>query len=171
MILTSWISPKTVKAQPSKLGGRGFFAREDIKKGEITAVKAGHIIDRESLLANQQIIRNSEAQIADNLYLAPLSEEEFEPTMVFYNHSCEPNSGFGGNILLIAMRDIRAGEELTFDYCMHRSEPDYRMECNCQTVSCRKVITGNDWQLPELQQKYAGYFSWYIEQRIKNQLK
>ncbi len=97
-----------------------------------------------------------------------MSEEEFESSMVFYNHSCEPNSGFGGNIVCVAMRDIKAGEELTIDYCMERTEPDYRMDCNCRNPNCRNTITGNDWKNPELQAKYSGYFQWYIEQKIKS---
>jgi hypothetical protein len=31
---------------------------------------------------------------------------------------------------------------------------------------CRKLITGDDWRLPDLQRKYAGYFSRYIEDRF-----
>jgi len=41
------------------------------------------------------------------LYLAALTEE-YEPVMLFLNHSCEPNGGFGGNVLLVAMSDIEA---------------------------------------------------------------
>lgn len=33
--------------------------------------------------------------------------------MLFISHSCEPNVGFGGSIVLVAMRDVDAGEELT----------------------------------------------------------
>lgn len=167
MIISSWISPKTAKGKPGSVAGRGFFAIADIKKGEITAVKGGHIIDKQTYEANKEIIRDAEAVIADGLYIAPLSEEEFEPSMVFYNHSCQPNSGFGGNVILVALRDIKAGEELTVDYAMHRAEPKYVLTCNCQKPNCRKTVTGDDWKNPELQAKYAGHFSWYIEQKIK----
>ncbi len=132
------------------------------------AVKLGHAIDRATLDANRHIIKDSEMQIADNLFIAPLTDEEFPASMVFLNHSCEPNCGVAGNLMFVAMKDVKAGEELTFDYAMHYAEPDYAMDCNCQTTSCRHRITGNDWQLPELQRKYAGYFSWYIDQKIKN---
>ena len=36
----------------------------------------------------------------------------------FVNHKCEPNAGFEGQSFLVAMRDIREGEEITFDYSM-----------------------------------------------------
>jgi len=167
MLIKSWTSSKTTKDKPSPIAGNGFFAIERIAKGEVVCAKAGHIIDQETLEANRDVIRDSEMEVAEGLYLAPLTDEEFPKSMVYFNHSCEPNCGIGGNILLVAMRDIEAGEELTTDYAMHFADPKYTMTCNCQTTSCRHTVTGNDWQLPELQAKYAGYFSWYIEQKIK----
>ena len=38
------------------------------------------------------------------------------------NHSCEPNLGLQGQIAFVAMRDIAADEELTFDYAMTDDE-------------------------------------------------
>jgi SET domain-containing protein len=167
MLLSSWISSKTTKGLPSKIGGKGFFALADIAKGEVVALKVGHVIDRKTLEANKDIIRDAEVQVSDELYLAPMSVEEFPLSMVYFNHSCEPNAGFAGNVLLVAMRDIKAGEEITLDYATHHTEPDYVMVCNCQQPTCRRTITGNDWKIPELQRKYAGYFNWYIEQKIR----
>jgi hypothetical protein len=40
------------------------------------------------------------------------------------------------------------------------------MECHCRTGSCRGVISGRDWQRPELQRKYGDYFSAYLLRRI-----
>jgi len=52
------------------------------------------------------------------------------------NHSCEPNVGFGGNIVLVAMSDIEAGEELSTDYALF---DDYEgsMDCNCGRANGR----------------------------------
>ena len=57
------------------------------------------------------------------------------------------------------------GEELTADYAMTDDEP-YEMTCRCGRSSCRGTITGFDWRKPEIQAKYAGYFSWFIQRRI-----
>ena len=65
------------------------------------------------------------------------------------NHSCEPNLRLQGQIVFVAFRDIAAGEELTVDYAMTDDEP-YEMECHCGSQTCRKLITGADWQKPEL---------------------
>jgi len=44
----------------------------------------------------------------------------------------------------------------------------YEMECQCGSEACRKLITGADWRKLELQQKYDGYFSWFIQRRIRS---
>lgn len=54
-------------------------------------------------------------QIDENFFICPTSREELKKTGVF-NHSCEPNAGFRSSIVLEAIRDIKAGEEITFDY-------------------------------------------------------
>jgi hypothetical protein len=38
--------------------------------------------------------------------------------------------------------------------------------CSCGTPSCRRLITGGDWKIPELQERYAGFFSSYITRKI-----
>jgi hypothetical protein len=73
--------------------------------------------------------------------------------------------GFAGNIVLVAMRDIDPGEELTTDYALF-DDDDGEMECRCGTASCRGTIGGRDWQRPELQRRYGNYFSWYLLRRL-----
>lgn len=41
-----------------------------------------------------------------------------------------------------------------------------QMTCNCAAKSCRGVIDGHDWRRPELQARYRGYFSWYLQRKI-----
>jgi hypothetical protein len=73
-----------------------------------------------------------------------------------------------GPFMLIARRDIFAGEELTADYCMWETREDYvsKWECRCETAKCRHRITGSDWKLPELQSAYRGHFIPLINKRI-----
>jgi uncharacterized protein len=85
--------------------------------------------------------------------------------MMHLNHSCEPNLGLQGQIVFVALRDVAVGEELTFDYAMNDDEQD-EMQCRCGTPTCRGTITGFDWRKAEIQRKYDGYFSWFIQRRI-----
>jgi hypothetical protein len=40
----------------------------------------------------------------------------------------EPNVGTGGNVLLVSMRDIAAGEELTIDHALFLGDAGFAME-------------------------------------------
>ena len=163
--MTSWFSPKTEK-RSSPIQGRGLFARHAISKGEIIAVKGGAIMDSDSFALVRDQVSPAEIQIEDGLYIAPPSRDEVEANILCLNHSCSPNVGVRGQITFVAMCEIPAGSELTIDYAMIDGDPSERMDCSCGTPECRKVITGEDWRLPQLHQRYRGYFSRYIEDRI-----
>jgi SET domain-containing protein len=146
--------------------GRGLFAAAAIAKGEIVCVKGGHLLIRAEFEKYKGVANEADLQIADDLFLAPVTEAEFENVMMFLNHSCEPNVGIQGQIVFVALRDIACGEELTLDYATidHDCEP---MTCRCGVPTCRGLITGRDWQKPELQQKYGNYFAWYLLEKIR----
>lgn len=164
-MVATYISPKARKGAPSGIEGQGLHAAEPIAAGEVVAVKGGHIVTTATLRALPERLQNSEVQITDGLHLVALDEEEYDAVMLYLNHSCEPNVGFGGNTVLVAMRDVAAGEELTTDYAMF-DDYDGRMSCRCGTTACRGTIDGRDWQRPDLQCRYQGYFSWYLQRRI-----
>src|SRR5213079_2522255 len=159
MIRLSYRSPKT-EVRKSKIHGQGLFATADIGKDEIVAVKGGHIVDRKTL--RERItprLGPVEIQIDEDLFIAPVTEEEREGSMLYSNHSCDPNLGMRGEITFVAMRHVRGGEELTHDWAMTDDDDDYSLKCNCGVPDCRKILTGKDWQRPDLQKRYAGYFS------------
>jgi SET domain-containing protein len=165
MMPLSFLSPKT-EMRESKIHGRGLFAIADIAKNEMVAVKGGHIVDRKTLCEKiTPVLGPVEIQIGDDLFIAPVSDEERELSMLDLNHSCDPNLGVRGEITFVAMRDIRAGEELTHDWAM-TDDDDYSVECNCGASDCRKTLTGKDWQRPDLQKRYVGYFSAYLACKI-----
>src|SRR6266849_7551823 len=111
MLPLSYRSPKS-EVRESKIHGRGLFAIADIAKNEIVAVKGGHIVDRKTL--REKIaprLGPVEIQIDDDLFIAPVAEEERELSMLYSNHSCNANLGVRGEITFVAMRNVRAGEE------------------------------------------------------------
>jgi len=72
------------------------------------------------------------------------------------NHSCDPNAGIVRDVFLVAMRDIKKDEEVTFDYPVVTVD-DWQMECRCGSPHCRKII-GNYAGLPdEIRKKYENY--------------
>jgi uncharacterized protein len=167
MASLSYLSPKTA-VRTSPIQGSGLFAIEPIREGEIVCVKGGYIFNRQKLQEVSRSLGPAEIQIADDMFIGPLDEEEREGSMIFSNHSCDPNIGVQGQIVFVAMRDIDAGEELTHDWAT-TDDDTYEMECNCGADNCRKVITGQDWRRRDLQQKYRGFISWYLQGKIREQ--
>ena len=168
MLVSSYITPKARKGAVSAIQGRGLIAVAPIAAGELVAIKGGHIVSTAALASLPERLRNSEVQIADGFHLAAADEAEYEPVMLFLNHSCEPNVGFAGNTVLVDMRDISPDEELTTDYALF-DDHDETMRCQCGTPSCRGIISGQDWQRPDLQRRYGSYFSTYLRRRFAGQ--
>lgn len=160
----SYISPKA-EVRESPIHGRGLFAREPFAPGEVVCVKGGYVFDRAALKSMGDWYGSAEIQLTEDLYIGPASAEERAGSMVFSNHSCEPNVGVRGQIVFVAMREIAAGEELTHDWAT-TDDDEYELACRCGAPSCRRVITGRDWRRPELQEKYRGYFSSYLADKI-----
>ena len=160
-------SPRT-EVRASRIHGRGLFAAAAIAKGEIVAVKGGYVVSRQQWAERVRELGPAEIQITDDLVIAPVHRADREGSMLYSNHSCDPNIGVQGQIVFVAMRDIAAGEELTHDWAT-TDDADYEMECRCGAPPCRRLITGKDWMKAELQAKYRGWFSWFLQRRIDDQ--
>jgi len=155
----------TPKARIASLGldGHGAVATEFIAAGEVIAAFGGRCVTREELdlLPLEQQARS--LQVENDLFLAATTDPE---PADFVRHSCEPNCGMHGNSVLIALRDIAAGETVAYDYAMSDGCDYDEFECTCGSPQCRRKVTGRDWMLPELQLRYRGSFSPYLAHRI-----
>jgi len=61
----------------------------------------------------------------------------------YVNHSCSPNTGIRdvqGRIVLIALKTIAPGAEITFDYSTTQANGLWEMECQCKSKKCRGRI-------------------------------
>ncbi|MBU6323182.1 MAG: SET domain-containing protein-lysine N-methyltransferase [Patescibacteria group bacterium] len=158
-----WLSPKA-EARKSAIHGTGVFAVESIKQGETVGVLGGVVVPVSDIREYWKIMGHVGIQIDDGFFIVPTTRDELESKGVF-NHSCDPNIGYSNSITFVAMRDIGAGEELVFDYAFNETYHN-PMECHCGTAHCRKMFTGNDWKLKELQDRYGAYFSPYLRSKI-----
>jgi len=140
----------------------GVFAIDAIPAGTTVVGFGGSVVNRAELDVLAEEMRTHALQIDDDLFLA--SEVPFDDAD-FVNHSCDPNCGIVGSILLVTMRDIRLGEELCFDYAMTDTADYDEFVCSCATARCRGTVTGVDWKEPELRDRYRGWNSAYIARR------
>lgn len=158
----SWFDTRLEK-RASPIDGMGIFATDTIHAGERLQIVGGIVFTIEEWRAGTVPLDPSraynEAQLDEDLFLAMPIDEDLN---YFFNHSCDPNS-WGE----IARREIQAGEEITTDYALEITSPDYCLEpCACGSPLCRQKITGSDWKLPELQERYRGHFAPFLERRI-----
>ena len=166
--LYSWMNPN-LEVRDTNTHGMGVYANAPINKDDVLAIFGGHVmtIAEESLLPER--IRDLAHQISDNFVIGINDINDLGPSD-FFNHSCQPNAGFDGQIFLVAMNQISANEEITFDYAMTIGGSEaYTLECSCGSKICRGTITNSDWKNSELQKKYAGYFQWYLAKLISRQ--
>lgn len=165
----SWISPK-VEERNSPAHGRGLFAIESIKAGEVVVIWGGEFVNKvEAQKAKQE--GKAVQQIGENLYdIFDHSTRNDDPSYN-HNHSCDPNTWMDDEVIISARRGINPGEELTIDYATFVIDDNYVMpgECKCGASLCRHTITGKDWQRKDLQERYEGHFSPYLDDRILRQ--
>ena len=137
----------------SIIEGKGAFAIKPIKKGELICYMNGEEISVSELKRRYE---KGEERLSD-----PLQAEEemyidlYEP-YIYINHSCDPNAAVVKFNELISVRDIKVGQEITYDYSLtewsnEESWQDYNdwfIECKCGSPSCRKRI-GEFYLLPK----------------------
>lgn len=159
----SYLSPRLeLRSCPDK-GGYGLFACESLRKDEVLAVWGGFVVPGERLGDYSEYTRTHGLQVEEDLFLLPLSEDDPSD---YFNHSCDPNAGLLGQITLVCIRPIEAGEEICFDYAMSDSNAYDEFACGCGSLLCRGQVSAEDWRREDLQERYKGYFSPYLQRRI-----
>lgn len=162
---SSYLSSK-LEGRPKANGrGNGIYTLQPINKGELVAVFGGVVYEWDAFIHLPDRERSLCIQVEDRHFLVPRPIGEGD----YVNHSCNPNAGLSGQIGLVAMRDIKIGEEVCFDYAMCDTMPYDEFECECGSATCRGSVSGNDWQKPELQKRYAGFFAPHVQRKIEAQ--
>ncbi len=163
MGFANWLSPKLARRENAQKAGHGIYALVAVEAGELLAVWGGRVATAEQVAAMDD--RRHTLQVEEGLFLIPVGQVD-DAELV--NHSCVPNAGLSGQIGLVALRDISAGEEVCYDYAMSDASPlTMGFDCACGEPGCRGRIAADDWARPELQRRYAGHFSPYIARRIE----
>ena len=162
----SWVDPR-IEVRTSAVEGKGLFAKEVIKKGEVIEIFGGEIFTVEEEAQGKMRIHTG-INVDDGLYLGLPVDSIEESIDEFTNHSCDPSCWLVDEVTLVTRRDINSGEEITMDYgTWYVEEGDiWITNCACRTKLCRHTVTGDDWKRKDLQQRYKGHFSPFIERMI-----
>ncbi len=154
--------------------GRGVFAKKKIPKGTVLIVMGGYICNTEQENELGWLATDYNMDISEEWSFCPTKEEDIDMMQQhIVNHSCEPNTGFLDQCMMIAIKDIEENEEIVYDYAFvmwsaEESALHFQMECKCGTPSCRKVVTEMDWKRKELQDAYGDYFQPFLKRKFQS---
>lgn len=130
-----------VRVGPSRIAGQGLFAEQGIRQGTKIMRYIGEKIPQPE---------SDRRLAAGNVYIFGLDERYAldgstpKNTARFINHACDPNcqtEQYGNTIWIVAIRDIAAGEELTYNYGygLDDAPPE---PCHCGAKHCCGSILG-----------------------------
>jgi len=119
----------------SKLHGKGLLALKNIKRGEVIFIIKGKKI-------NFLINNKTRAKMAGWNWIGYGKNTWIDPVNYgfYFNHSCRPNSAVKGKTRVVAIRDIKKNEEITFDYSLSEADIFWHIKCDCGSKNCRKII-------------------------------
>ncbi|MBX3173346.1 MAG: SET domain-containing protein-lysine N-methyltransferase [Gemmatimonadaceae bacterium] len=149
--------PWAVRRSPRH--GRGVYATARIPAGTRIIEYTGELISEAEGERRYPTLPSGEEE-PEHTYLLTLDEQRVIDANVggnaarFINHSCEPNCepiAYGDHMWIVAIRDIRPGEELAYDYAIELDEPHTparkrRFPCRCGARRCRGSILKPKYQ-------------------------
>jgi SET domain-containing protein len=160
--------------------GLGLFAKKDFKKGEIILefigkIMCDHELDKIKNPKKRKKIDDYSLQIGEHIYLIGTGEDKniYDD---FINHSCDPNAYikiWGNKVLLVALKKIKKGAEITYDYSTTMYNDPWSIKCNCQSKICRGYIKEFRYLPRKIKDKYyqMNILPDYIKKRFFKNLK
>lgn len=157
------IIPKFLMVKNTKDKGNSLVTVTSISKGEVIFKFLGDYVSRSTLGPDP----NRAIQVDEDIYL-----ESKGCYQDFTNHSCNPNAFISSpDHCLVALRDIKQGEEITFNY--NASEYDLidqgcSFQCSCKSENCVGEIKGFKYLNIEQKFNLSELLSPYLLSTIKN---
>ena len=143
---------KLFKIKKSKIDNNGLYANQNIKKGTKIIQYKGKIISvKQSEVSSK--FDNGKAIYLFNINKKYDLDGDFKfNTARLINHSCDPNCevfGSGLKIWVYAMKNIKKGEELSYDYGFSYDDDYKDYPCRCGAKSCAGYIVrqGSRWRI------------------------
>ena len=140
------------KIKKSKIDKNGLYANQNIKKGVRIIEYKGKIISTKKSETCSKF-DNDKAIYLFNINKRYDLDGDFKFNIArLINHSCDPNCevfGEGLKVWVYAMRDIKAGEELSYDYGFSFDENFKNYPCKGKSKNCVGYIVreGSRWRI------------------------
>ncbi|XP_068662721.1 histone-lysine N-methyltransferase ASHH3 isoform X2 [Aristolochia californica] len=139
---------KKMKLVKTEKCGYGLLADEDIKQGEFVIEYVGEVIDDKTC---EERLWDMKHRGETNFYLCEINRDMVIDATYkgnksrYINHSCQPNTEMQKwridgetRIGIFSTRDIKKGEDLTYDYRFVQFGAD--QDCHCGALGCRRKL-------------------------------
>ena len=143
---------KLYKVKKSNIDNRGLYASQNIKEGTKIIEYKGKVITKKKSEEDSKF-DNDKAIYLFNLNKRYDLDGDFKFNEArLINHSCNPNcevEGKGLKLWIVAIRDIKKGEELSYDYGFSYDEDYKQFVCKCGAENCVGYIVreGSRWRI------------------------
>lgn len=152
---------KHIYIATSKIAGKGIMAGEDIKAGDLIQYIRGEV--------KFWVVKDKETSLYGPNWIGLGKDTWIDPDYPhqYLNHSCDPNSGIKGKVAMVAIKDIKEGEEITMDYSIIEGDELWEMQCHCGAKNCRGIIRSIQFLPKNIFQKYMPYIPRYFQKLYK----
>lgn len=156
------ITSEYIKVKESSIHHKGIFAAKNIPAGERIIEYVGRLVTKEESdeIADEHLYKSKQYEDHGAVYLFQL-DDTYDidgsvswNTARYINHSCNPNCeavNEDGHIQIFALKDIKKGEELHYDYGYDIDNYEEH-PCLCGSENCKGYIVAQD-QWDELDKK------------------
>lgn len=138
---------KLFEIKKSKVSGKGVFSLKKIKKNQRICFLTGELCDLDEILRR---LEAEEEEPSDPLGVGDEKYLDLDEEARTFNHSCNPNAFIHNKNELVALKDIKIGAEITFDYSTTMNDNEEKLNkagrilwdcrCHCGAKNCRKTI-------------------------------
>ena len=131
---------KLYRIKKSNIDKRGLYASKNIKTGEKIIEYIGRLISKKDAETNSKFDNKKDIYLFNINKKWDLDGDYRWNTARLINHSCNPNcevEGKGLKLWIVAIKDIKKGEELSYDYGFSYSKEDLKnFVCRCGSKKC-----------------------------------
>ena len=133
------MKPYRIKKSNIDKKGRGLYATKDIKEGERIINYIGNIITKKQTEDSEKFDNAKPIYLFNLNKKYDLDGDVSWNTARLINHSCTNNCDYNGaglKLWVIAIKDIKKGDELTCDYGFGYDEDYKQFPCKCRSKNC-----------------------------------
>ena len=155
-------SMSRVYTAESPIQGTGVFSSAQFSPGEIILK-----IDDSRVVTDADPLDPAKGEFEHHCdYLADGKVVLMQPPERFINHALRPEHlirTIAGDRYVVALREIRPGDEITYDYCIN-GDGDTAWDCSCGSPACRKRHLSGFFHLPvDVQARYLALLEdWFV---------